>query len=518
MKKLLRILTALTIAAVIAMSSLAVSAATFQSIKKNHAFHYGVDVSKWNGNLDWSKIRDADIDFAFIRVGYYDDEGGHIDTEFKSNVKKCVENGIEFGVYVYSYVYKPTEAKKCAEWVHKQIKAMGNYTKNRGIIPVAYDIEDNYQRDAVIKKKISKSTLQDSVQKFCNKVKNYGYIPVVYSYETFFKDYLYIDKFQKKGVKIWYARWPSAKELNTTVKKEMFNKTNPDVWQFASTYTINGIVFDTNVAYDDFYDYSKEDSKLTISGLESAYSYKKNGVKPTFTIYDSETKLKKGTDYKVFYFNNKSLGKARIKIVRFKDSKYVETKTFFFTILATKVSGIKVTPLTDEINIKWKAVDGASYYQIFEYDPTDGTYDEIDTVRTNSYDNFFLTPGTKYQLRVRAVLELDGKKYYGDPTDFTAYTKYKKVSLISADSYKKGKASITWNAKTSDCFGYEIQYSTDSSFKSYKKLTVKSADTEELTLNLKSKKTYYFRIRSYNKVEGKKIYSLYSRKLSTSIK
>lgn len=518
MKKLLRILTAFALTAVIALSAVAVNAATFQSIPKNYNFHYGVDVSKWNGDLDWKKLRDAGVEFAFIRVGYYDNKGGHIDTEFKANIKKCVENGIEFGVYVYSYVYKPTDTKKCAAWVHKQLKAMGNYTKNRNIIPVAYDIEDSYQKNAVLNKKISKSYLQDGVQKFCNKTKSYGYIPVVYSYESFFKDYLYLDKFQNKGVKIWYARWPSASELDTTVKTKMHNKTNPEIWQFASTYTINGIVFDTNVAYDDFYDYSKENSKLTISGLESAYAYNKNGVVPTFDIYDGDTKLQNGTDYDVFYFNNKNSGKARIKIVRYKNSKYYETKTFFFTILATKVKDIKVTSYVDEMNIKWKAVNGASYYQIFEYDPTDGTYNEIDTAYTNSYDNYFLEPGTKYDLRVRAVLEIDGKKYYGDPTDFTAYTKYKKVSLISADSYKKGKANITWNQKTSDCLGYEVQYSTDSSFKSYKKATVKSMDAEELELKLTSGKTYYFRIRSYNKVDGKKVYSLYSRKLSAKIK
>ncbi len=518
MKKLLRILTALSLTAVFLMSVFAVNAVTFQSIPKNYAFHYGVDVSKWNGNLKWNKLRDSGVDFAFIRVGYYDNDGGHIDTKFKTNVKNCVENGIEFGVYVYSYVYKISEAKKCAKWVHKQIKSMGNYTKNKGIIPVAYDIEDSYQANALIRGKISKSYLQDSVQKFCDKTKGYGYIPVVYSYENFFKDYLYLDKFQKNNVRIWYARWPSAKELDITVKRKMFNKTNPDIWQFASTYTIDNVVLDTNVAYDDFYDYSKENSTLTINGLNNIYSYKKKGVQPAFTVYEGETKLKKGTDYKAFYFNNKSSGRARIKIVRFKNSKYIETKTFFFTILPPKVSGVKVTPSTDEINIKWNKVSGASYYQIFEYDTTDGEYNEIDTSYTNSYENFFLTEGTKYQLRVRAVLEIGDQIYYGEPTDFTAYTKYKKVSLISADSYKKGKVNLTWNSKTSDCLGYEVQYSTDSSFKSYKKLTVNSAETEELSINLKSKKTYYFRIRSYNNIDDKKVYSLYSRTLSTKIK
>ncbi|MCH5304614.1 MAG: hypothetical protein J1E41_07100, partial [Ruminococcus sp.] len=99
-------------------------AVTLSSIKKNYDFHYGIDVSKWNSSLNMNKIKKADVEFAFVRVGWYDNSGGHLDVRFKENIKKCAENGIEFGVYVYSYVYKAKDTEKCAKWVHKQLKAM----------------------------------------------------------------------------------------------------------------------------------------------------------------------------------------------------------------------------------------------------------------------------------------------------------------------------------------------------------------------------------------------------------
>jgi len=233
-------------------TSFPTGAATFVSISKNPSYHYGVDVSQWNGDLDWDMLRNKGVEFAYIRIGYYHSGKGYIDSRFKQNVKACVESGIDFGVYVYSYVYKYDDTEKCAKWVKDTLETLGNYTKDNDTIQVAYDIEDEIQKNALMSGRVSRSYMHNGVQKFCNKIKSYGYVPVVYSFSSFFNDFLYVDKFQAKGVKIWYASWPYHPDA--TKKKLMDNGTYPDVWQFSSTHTIANVLFDIDVCYNDFYD------------------------------------------------------------------------------------------------------------------------------------------------------------------------------------------------------------------------------------------------------------------------
>lgn len=389
------------------------NAATLKNLKKNYDFHYGVDVSTWNSSLNINKIKEAGVEFAIIRIGFYTKHGGTLDVRFKENVKKCAENGIEFGVYVYSYVYSASDNLKCAKWVHKELKKMGNYCKKPELIPVAYDIEDRVQTNALKKKKISKSALFKSVSKFCDKVDEYGYIPVVYSFQGFFKDYLDVTKLQKRGYKIWYAQWPYLYHLDTTEKKEMYNETIADIWQFSDLLTIDGRVFDTNVSYDDFYDYGLENKNITVQGLNKVYDLnKKTSVKPDFKVYNGSTLLKENKDYKVHYFKNDCAGTAKIKVVLFKNSKYSETKTLFYDIKPAKPKNVEVKASKTKLKLKWKASKGANYYEIQELDTNDNTYNEIDVTNTNSYTNTGLTSATTQFMRIRAVYDSNGKKYY----------------------------------------------------------------------------------------------------------
>lgn len=423
--KRIRIITISVVLTLITLISVFPSSAKkLTSIKMNYDYHYGIDVSTWNRNINIDKIKKSNVEFAIIRIGYYKSDGGHLDVRFKENVKKCAKNGIEFGVYVYSYVYSKSANLKCAKWVHKNLKAMGNYCKNVNTIPVAYDIEDKAQSKAVSKHKISRKYLFDSVCKFCNKIKSYGYPPVVYSFQGFFKSYLNITKLQKKGYKIWYAQWPYFNHLNTTVKKMMYNGTYADIWQFSDALTIGGKVFDTNVCYDDFYDYSKEDSNIKIEGLSNIYSLGNSASKkPSFKVYNGSKLLKKDTDYKLIYFKNNRAGKAKIKIIVYKNNSYYTTKTVFFDLKPRIPQNIKTKSYKNKISFSWTKSKGASYYEIFELDENDGTYNQIDKVKSNSYINYDLEPGSNVSMKIRAVYNRNGKKYSSAFKSFSAKTK-----------------------------------------------------------------------------------------------
>ena len=65
----------------------------------------GIDVSVWQGNIDWQKVKNAGVEFALIRAGYGDTLSYpyQIDTKFEYNYKECKRVGLPVGVYFYSY-------------------------------------------------------------------------------------------------------------------------------------------------------------------------------------------------------------------------------------------------------------------------------------------------------------------------------------------------------------------------------------------------------------------------------
>ena len=62
----------------------------------------GIDVSKWNGEIDWRKVKNAGIDFAIIREGYGKESPNQIDKKFEENYNGAKNNGVNVGVYHYS--------------------------------------------------------------------------------------------------------------------------------------------------------------------------------------------------------------------------------------------------------------------------------------------------------------------------------------------------------------------------------------------------------------------------------
>lgn len=423
MKILKSILSLVIIIVIIITSAFTSSAISYNEIKKNPEFRYGVDVSVWNDDLDWEVLRKNGVEFAYIRIGYYNKSGGYLDKRFKQNVIGCVENGIEFGVYVYSYVYSITDNIACAKWIDKQLGKMGNYCKDKDTIQVAYDIEDSVQVNALAKGKIKKSYLQKSVETFCKKIKNYGYIPTVYSFSSFFDDYLDIVSLQDKGIKIWMARWPDLNTIDIT-KKNKINNCYPDVWQYGCTLKIAGTVFDTNVSYNNMYDYKNEDSQLTVDGLKNYYSYSGKQKKPAIQVYSGNKILTEDIDYKLVYFNNVNSGTARMKIIRYNSKgKYKETKTITYNIWDDKITDLKKSSTRNKINLRWNEVENADFYEIYFYDEYLGEYSLLEETELNYTKLSELDFDTKYKFKIRAVRQIDGETCYGKFINFSYRTK-----------------------------------------------------------------------------------------------
>lgn len=173
-----------------------------------------IDVSEWNGDINWTAAKEAGVDYAIIRCGF--GKTG-IDKYFEINMEEAAAAGVIIGVYFYSYATDydsaVTEAKHCIDLIEEY----------RDIIklPVFYDVEE--------KRNIPRIT--DVCMGFINTMNYYGYNCGVYTsgswYSAYFKD-ISTDY-------IWLAYWGS--DDGTPHTKPDYC----DIWQFTSKGSVSGV-------------------------------------------------------------------------------------------------------------------------------------------------------------------------------------------------------------------------------------------------------------------------------------
>lgn len=172
----------------------------------------GIDVSQWNGNINWSKVAKSDVDYAIIRVGYGDNYTYQDDTYFKKNVQGCIDNKIPFGVYIYSYAVNTTMAKSEANHVLRLIKGL------KLDFPVYYDLEDNSQSG------LGSSKLGSIAKTFCNAITAKGYKVGIYANLYWMNNYLTDKAFNNSKWYKWIAQYNSY--CDYTGKYQMWQSTD----------------------------------------------------------------------------------------------------------------------------------------------------------------------------------------------------------------------------------------------------------------------------------------------------
>lgn len=155
----------------------------------------GIDVSSWNGKLNWNKLKDK-IDFAIIRAGLGQ---GTEDTCVHDNIKGCIKNGIPFGLYWFSYAIDSITAEKEADYL------CNIADKYKPTLPLAFDFEydsDNYAKS--LGYSLTNNDRYKIAISFLNRVKKRGYIPMIYTNPD------YINKGFKEVINhfdLWLASW-----------------------------------------------------------------------------------------------------------------------------------------------------------------------------------------------------------------------------------------------------------------------------------------------------------------------
>lgn len=172
----------------------------------------GIDVSRWQGNVDWAAVAADDVSFVMMGTR----SKGVVDPNFHTNVKGASAAGLKVGAYIYSLATTPDMAREEADFVLSLVK---DYPIS---FPIAFDAEDSATLGSLPPEQVS-----EVINAFCKRIEDAGYYPIVYA-----NDYWLSTKIDLSNMNydVWVARYEA-----------MHKYSSPIMWQVTSTGSIEGI-------------------------------------------------------------------------------------------------------------------------------------------------------------------------------------------------------------------------------------------------------------------------------------
>lgn len=234
----------------------------------------GIDISAWNGNIDWQTVADYGMGFVILRIT---EKGNKTDSTFEQNYKGCTQHGIPVGVYKYSYAKSPAQAEQEAESVLKVLN------KRKLNFPVFYDLEWSEQR------KLGNTAVEKIALAFLKKIQAAGYKVGIYCNVDWYQNVLTA---ALKKYDCWIAGYPAND--NGTLQERL----RPDFgigWQYSSKATIPGI--GTKVDRNVFYKNYTEGEEKPMSKIEKAVQQMEAWAKDNSHGYDQIYRWGEKGDY-----------------------------------------------------------------------------------------------------------------------------------------------------------------------------------------------------------------------------
>ena len=186
-----------------------------------------IDVSYHDGTIDWAKVKAAGIDYAIIRCGYGQDQRDQDDTQWLNNVRGCQENGIPFGVSLYSYATSTSRAPGEGQHALTCLKRAG-LSPNDVALPVYYDLEENSLRD---------KDQAAFAKAFFAPLENAGYTTGTYASQSWWDEYLTDSCFDQRAK--WVAAYNASRGLTYSGFSDFENSNG--MWQFSDYGNVPGI-------------------------------------------------------------------------------------------------------------------------------------------------------------------------------------------------------------------------------------------------------------------------------------
>lgn len=201
--------------------------------------HKGIDVSKYQGKIEWDKVAKDEVEYAFIRLGIRGYTEGEIieDDNFEDNIKGALDNDIDVGVYFFTQATSVEEAEEEAEYV---LDAIEPYSVN---YPIVLDVEAVSNAKARTHE-LTKEERTEYCIAFCEKIREAGYTPMIYGNLKTFMMMLDLEQLEE------YDKWIAYYD-DTIYYPYAFK-----VWQYSDNGTVNGITgnVDLNISFEDLAD------------------------------------------------------------------------------------------------------------------------------------------------------------------------------------------------------------------------------------------------------------------------
>ena len=191
----------------------------------------GIDVSTFQGDINWKKVKNDGIDFAIIRLGFRGYESGKIvlDSKFEDNIEGSLKAGIDTGVYFFTEALNEKEAVEEAEFV---IENLEGYKIN---MPVVIDVEESANKEKTRTRDVTAEQRTKNVIAFCEKIKSAGYDVMIYGNLKSFMIMMNFEDLEQYDKWFAYYRYP----FHFPYKIKM--------WQYTSSEKIDGIDGKTDV-------------------------------------------------------------------------------------------------------------------------------------------------------------------------------------------------------------------------------------------------------------------------------
>lgn len=466
----------------------------------NYTIQKGVDVSKWQKNIDWKKAKADGVQFAFIRVAYRTTGKGELKTDEYAikNLQGAAAAGIPVGVYIFSQATTTNEAVAEANYIVSKIKGY------KITLPVVFDFE-YYPGGRLEKKNLSRRAQTDICKAFCNKVKAYGYTPMVYANYSMLTHDLYASELSAQ-YQIWLARYASAANYSGAY----------NYWQYTSSGTVKGMdgKIDMNYRYIPKTTPATVVSGTTVSGQASAFD----------TIKLTWNKVATASGYEIQRYSSSKKAYTTIatvtngSTVSYTNGNLNSSTTYKYRVRAYRnVGSTKAySPYSSVISVKTKgSVKGKVTASVNIRSGAGTSYKTLKKVKKNTSLTITGSNGSWYRVSVT----VGGKKK-------TGYLMKKRVKLtsssassstskpgkptLSAKASRFDKIKLSWK-KVSGASGYQIQRYSASKKKYVTIKTITKGSTVSYTNgSLNANTTYKYRVRAYKKVGSKKVYGSYS--------
>ncbi|MCR5785916.1 MAG: fibronectin type III domain-containing protein [Eubacterium sp.] len=478
--------------------------------------YLGIDVSKWQGDIDWSKVaNNTKRTFTFIRVGYRLSGSGDlcVDEYYIDNITEAYENGLDVGVYFFSQAITQSEAREEAQYLLSLIEPY----KDMINLPVIFDFE------YVTGGRLAEASLTDNkraniVAAFCAEIEENGYTAGLYANMSMITKDLVMSKIDTKYA-VWVARYNSTVSDDSYTYDETY-----DFWQYSSNGSISGISgrCDMNVQY-----VFTPDQVTNVTAVQDStegyvqvdwddqpgvYGYKVYRQATGESGYTLVGTVRGGTAY---YIDNEVAGGTTYsyKIKAIHNLRSGEVTGISSTAISITPESIGVAEVPEipgvvsdltvsattvtTVSLSWSAVDDATGYYVYEYD-SDGDCENMKIVSSSSTSCKFtgLKTNTEHSYNVVAIRKTTNYgTLVGDACDkVTAHTKPSKVKNVKASIVRSTRIKLTWS-KVSNATGYII-YVYNSDTKAWERVD-KVKTTYCIVRGLSASTTYKYKVLAY---------------------